>query len=166
MNNHLVMIGILFRIWQGKFSTLKCEYCGEKIDFFGHWRYVDKDIRVHSKCYNNYIKEHPIIEEKEKTDTETHNGLIWFGIIVIILGFCLGLIIGGVFCILGGLILGIVLIAVGLNKQSRREETKILVDAISKSPTSKETPLEILKMRYAKGEITKEDFEQMKKDLE
>jgi putative membrane protein len=28
------------------------------------------------------------------------------------------------------------------------------------------TPLEILKERYAKGEISKEDFEKMKKDLE
>jgi len=31
---------------------------------------------------------------------------------------------------------------------------------------STETPLEILKKRYARGEITKEDFDRMKKDLE
>lgn len=32
--------------------------------------------------------------------------------------------------------------------------------------TDLETPIEILKKRYAKGEITKEQFDQMKKDLE
>jgi putative membrane protein len=31
---------------------------------------------------------------------------------------------------------------------------------------STETPLEILKKRYARGEITKEDFDRTKKDLE
>lgn len=33
------------------------------------------------------------------------------------------------------------------------------------SATSRETPLDVLKARYAKGEITKEQFEEMKRTL-
>jgi putative membrane protein len=33
-------------------------------------------------------------------------------------------------------------------------------------PTQHESPLDILKRRYAKGDITREDYERMKKDLE
>jgi putative membrane protein len=32
--------------------------------------------------------------------------------------------------------------------------------------TPRETSIDILKRRYARGEISKEEFEQMKKDLE
>ncbi|SHK15652.1 putative membrane protein [Desulfatibacillum alkenivorans DSM 16219] len=37
---------------------------------------------------------------------------------------------------------------------------------IIKGSVLKETPLDILKRRYASGQITQDEFEQMKKDLE
>ncbi len=38
-------------------------------------------------------------------------------------------------------------------------------DTSSRGITVNETPLDILKRRYAKGEITKEQFEEMKRDI-
>ena len=52
----------------------------------------------------------------------------------------------------------------GDEEVSDRRGRKVLAGIIAESPDS-ETPLEILKKRYAKGEITKEEFDQMKKDL-
>lgn len=40
-----------------------------------------------------------------------------------------------------------------------------LIAGGGRSKTTEETPLDILKRRYAKGEISKEDFEKMKEDL-
>jgi putative membrane protein len=53
-----------------------------------------------------------------------------------------------------------VLIAVVIYWLVRGEKSK------TKDRSPDETPIDILKKRYAKGEITKEEFERMKKDLE
>jgi len=52
------------------------------------------------------------------------------------------------------IIVGLVFLIKWLVQQSKPTDTK-----------SGETPLEILKKRYARGEIDKEEFEQKKKDL-
>ena len=43
---------------------------------------------------------------------------------------------------------------------------KAIAGSGKKIPPSEEDPLEILKRRYAKGEISKKQFDEMKKDLE
>lgn len=62
-----------------------------------------------------------------------------------------------------GWLLGIVIIVLVIwvviqisNKNQQTNSTNMI---------GKETPLDILKKRYAKGEITKEQFEEMKNDL-
>lgn len=64
-----------------------------------------------------------------------------------------GMLFGGVWMFLfwGGLI---ALIVWGITRLTRRDEL-----------TTKHAPLEVVKERYARGEINKEQFEQIKKDL-
>lgn len=64
------------------------------------------------------------------------------------------MVFGGIWMVVfwGGII---ALIVWGISRLTRRG---------SSSP-EKQTPLEIAKERYARGEITKEQFEQIKKDL-
>ena len=57
----------------------------------------------------------------------------------------------GMFVLWGGLI---ALVVWGVFRLTRRDEK-----------TTRNTPLEIAKERYARGEITKEQFEQIKKDV-
>ena len=62
---------------------------------------------------------------------------------------------GGMFMwILWIIIIGAVVYAIAQNSKLKGSETD-----------SGEKPLDILKKRYAKGEITKEEFDKIKKDL-
>ena len=55
------------------------------------------------------------------------------------------------------LIIGLIFVLIWTNTRERNKYIPF---------NGKETALDILKKRYAKGEITKEQFDQMKKDLE
>ncbi|MBP7530156.1 MAG: SHOCT domain-containing protein [Syntrophorhabdaceae bacterium] len=63
---------------------------------------------------------------------------------------------GGMFMWIIFLILIVLLIYFIIQFQKRKGQT----------PTQNESHLDILKKRYARGEITKEEYERMKKDLE
>ena len=54
----------------------------------------------------------------------------------------------------------LIVIGVGAYFYIQNQKTK------GQSPTRNESHLDILKKRYAKGEISKEEYEKMKKDLE
>ena len=63
----------------------------------------------------------------------------------------------------GGMFMWIIIlivIGVGIYFVVQAQKTK------GQTPTQKESPLDILKMRLAKGEIAREEYEKMKKDLE
>ena len=62
---------------------------------------------------------------------------------------------GGMFMMILVLLLGLAVVYFLLKKQGESRPVEM----------SRETPLEILKRRYAKGEISREQFEEMKKDL-
>ena len=64
---------------------------------------------------------------------------------------------GGMFM---GMLLLVILVAVAIFWFAREAKSK------TNGQMSGETPLDILKKRYAGGEITKDEFERMKKDLE
>jgi putative membrane protein len=64
---------------------------------------------------------------------------------------------GGMFM---GMLLLVILVAAAIYWFVRETKSK------TNSRLSGETPLDILKKRYAKGEIVKDEFERLKKDLE
>ncbi len=71
----------------------------------------------------------------------------------------MGMFIGGLF-FLGLIVLVVVLLARGSGSGSRGYLPP------TRSESSRPAHVDILKERYARGEITREEFEQMRKDLE
>ena len=71
-------------------------------------------------------------------------------------GYGVGWGFGGIFMILWWVLIigGIVVLVRWLSNTSGRSH-----------PTSEKTPLDILKERYARGEITRETYEQMRSDI-
>jgi putative membrane protein len=65
---------------------------------------------------------------------------------------------GGFFMwIIGLIIIGLLVYFIVAALRSRTER---------RPPEQKETPMDVLRMRFARGEITKEQFEEMRRDLQ
>ena len=77
---------------------------------------------------------------------------VWIGIILIILAFVLAIPIQMIFPFPWGLIVFFSIIIAG-------------IITLIKSRKKGSSNIDILKSRYAKGEITKEEFDKMKEDL-
>ena len=77
-------------------------------------------------------------------------------------GFGFPLIGGILMFLLWALVIGgIVWLVVWLARGGAQSASRVLTN----TPIGNQTPLDIVKARYAKGEITKEQFEEMKRDL-
>jgi putative membrane protein len=81
--------------------------------------------------------------------------------------FChLGLGLGGLFvCIIGFFLFIMFIMMVARLAMGSRHVYWMHSNGMRRYGTAEADPLEIAKERYAKGEITKEQFEQIKKDI-
>ena len=94
---------------------------------------------------------------------------MWFGIVLVIVGILLllktlGIPIAGN---LWGIFWALVLVAIGVSIVTHRTKWGQRWDFLSWSQQHhrQKEAVEALKRRYARGEITKEEFERMKQDL-
>jgi len=100
--------------------------------------------------------------------------MLIIGIVCIVLGFIFNMfawsiapvlsIIGVIFYLVGGILISIAII-IWVNSYTKRALKDTMKEAYVEGKSETDS-LQILKTRYAKGEINKQEYEQMKKDLE
>ena len=103
--------------------------------------------------------------ENKKTEDNSiaKSGLLGIGVLFLILSIIF--LFMHITCFIILIIIAIVCIFAGLMITNRNVNEEIL-DELKKTSKPSNNSVEILKTRYAKGEINKEEFEQMKKDIE
>ena len=91
---------------------------------------------------------------------------IAMGVTIIFFGLILSLTIIGMVIGIPAIFAGVIFLVTGL--RARREPINVKVQLEKPESTdmkSQQAPLDIAKARYARGEISREQFEQMKRDL-
>jgi uncharacterized membrane protein len=101
--------------------------------------------------------------------------LVIIGIVVIIIGFNLVMDYGLNFLSGISLFFGIAMIGVGVDlkrkmkklvSKNKKAQYDYTIQKMTESISKEDTPLDILKKRYASGEISEEEFNKIKEDLE
>jgi uncharacterized membrane protein len=155
-----------------------------------------KKIAKKDKSKLKEVKIEEKIKEEKSEVSKEHKSFSYYlgkfikgiGIIIVLFPFIIlpfGILGMGIFSSFGGLIgiitgitflsllipciiIGSILIILG-NFISRGSKQTVQIENVSeekKEAKTEDEPLKVLKMRYAKGEISRKDFEQKKKDLE
>jgi uncharacterized membrane protein len=93
-------------------------------------------------------------------------GLLVGGLIFLVVGILLDLTLIGALIGLPIGVIGLIMIIVGLFSSNKPQNITIQQTVGGDSKNGDVDPLSALKLRYAKGEITKKELDQMKKDLE
>lgn len=156
----------------------KCDECGKKIGVIGSYDHPIKgeDKTVCKSCYDNLIKgENSYDTYNKDAGMNLRNDLLIAGIFLVIFGIGFYF-LGSDMVYRGGFLdlqtaslliyisyalifIGISSIVIGIVLPKKQEK-----GAVSKE--NKVDANEVLKLRYAKGEIKKEEYEEMKKDIE
>jgi putative membrane protein len=149
-----------------------CSNCGKKLGFLeGNHYYNQQENKEYVYCNLCWDKEQDTNFQKFVNSQEHHEGkgsiakpiILTIGVIFLILCFIFFFI--HFVCFLFFVILAIICIFAGLMVKTRNVNEEIL-EVLKKPHEPEKNPIEVLKLRYAKGEITKEQYEQMKKDVE
>lgn len=160
-----VFIPILITIQLNKMT--KCAICGKNLNIWAIYRDEDRDIDLCSECYMKPV-EKPKKQENEniikKQIRQLEEGSTSVAILII-----LG-IIGLFFFIIPGIIFFIIASSISSSRKSRAASLRAQLESIKHAKKEKTHPaknsLDILKIKFAEGQITEEEYKAKKKILQ
>jgi uncharacterized membrane protein len=141
-------------------EEITCSVCSKKIKWYKSSKKIRNKIYC-KECYRTDTKEGQIIAiKKEIKDLEESGGGAWVFVILGIIGLFFYLVPGIIFFVIAGLI--------SSSRKSKAASLRaqlLLFDKKEKRMPSKKEPLDILKNRFASGDISEAEFLRKKKLL-